>query len=388
MIDAVSYFSVKTIGLSRCNGRKPCSLMDAARHNLREIQAELGAKGHINPRRSRHNTIMAGPSTAAAVQALSLELLAPVYTTRLKRDHCQAIEAVFSLPTGAGIDAAAYFARCLEWLAQVMPLPLLSAVVHHDEATPHLHALLLPLRDGRHVGSAPIARPELKRMRESFFAQVAGPFGLRREGAKLRGERKQWAVAAVLRACKAEGLAVAVGPLWSVLLAAIERDPTAAMLALGIDANHLRPADEAPLRQIQPNPIGLVQTSIGLQNDGQTVQALSCVGLGPAYRPQSSPQAIATVAELWAVVGCKLIPSAYRTLDLDQMDAPKVGRVSHLKANRMERHTLSRAVTQRALTGHARQPQESPLRPAVRVSDDGFTRERDEHCHDLSAWSE
>ena len=24
--------------------------------------------------------------------------------------------------------------------------------------------------------------------------------------------------------------------------------------------------------------------------------------------------------------------------------------------------------------------------PVVRVGDDGLTRERDEHCHDLSAW--
>ncbi|MFY7941701.1 MAG: plasmid recombination protein, partial [Burkholderiaceae bacterium] len=308
MVEVVAYFSVKSIGLSRCNGRKPCSLLDAARHNLREIQAEQGAKGHIDPRHSRQNTIMAGPSTAAAVHALSVALLAPVDTARLKRDHCQAIEAVFSLPSGAGIDAAAYFARCLEWLAQALPLPLLNAVVHHDEATPHLHALLLPVRHGRHVGSAPIARPELKRMRDSFFAQVAGPFGLKREGAKLRGTVKEWAVTAVLRACEAEGWRVATGPLWPVLRAAIVRDPTEAMLALHIDANGIRPADETPLRQAQPNPIGLAQTSIGLHNEGQIVQALSCVGLGPAHHPQSSPQAIATVADLWAVVGCKLPP--------------------------------------------------------------------------------
>lgn len=37
------HFAVKTIGLSRCNGRKPCALLEAARHNLREIQAERGA---------------------------------------------------------------------------------------------------------------------------------------------------------------------------------------------------------------------------------------------------------------------------------------------------------------------------------------------------------
>ena len=363
MVEGVCYFAVKSIGLSRCNGRKPCSLLDAARHNLREIQAEQGAKGHIDPRHSRQNTLMAGPSTAAAVHELSVALLAPVDTARLKRDHCQAIEAVFSLPSGAGIDAAAYFARCLEWLTQVMPLPLLSAVVHHDEATPHLHALLLPVRDGRHVGSAPIARPELKRLRESFFAQVAGPFGLKREGAKLRGAVKAWAVAAVLRACEAAGLRVATGPLWPVLLAAIERDPTAAMLALGIDANGIRPEDETPLRQVQPNPIGLVQASIGLQNDGQN-------GASPILcRAWFSP------------------PPAKQPPSHCNGGKP-VGRVVHPKVNRTERLAQARAAQCIAETRHARQATASPLRPAVRVGDDGFTRERDEHCHDLSAWGE
>jgi hypothetical protein len=388
MAEGVSYFAVKSIGLSRCNGRKPCSLLDAARHNLREIQAEQGAKGHIDPRHCRRNNIMAGPRTAASVHALSVALLAPVDTARLKRDHCQAIEAVFSLPSGAGINATAYFARCIEWLAQVLPLPLLSAVVHHDEATPHLHALLLPVRDGRHVGSAPIARPELKRLRESFFAQVAGPFGLKREGAKLRGAMKKLAVEAVLRVCDAEGWRVATGPLWPVLQAAIVRDPTKALLQLGIDPNGIRPANETPLRPVQPSPIGLVQTSIGLHNNGQTMQALSCVGLGPAHHSRSSPKLNATVADLGAVVGCKLAPSAYGAFDLERLDALRVDNAPHTKASRTERHALSRAVTPSAMTRYARQPQESPLRPAGRVGDDGFTRECDEHCHDLSAWNE
>lgn len=35
----------------------------AARHNRRAIQAELGASGHIDPARSSQNETLAGPST-------------------------------------------------------------------------------------------------------------------------------------------------------------------------------------------------------------------------------------------------------------------------------------------------------------------------------------
>ena len=49
MAESIAHFAVKSIGLSRVNGRKPCTLLEAARHNLREIQAEQGATGHIDP---------------------------------------------------------------------------------------------------------------------------------------------------------------------------------------------------------------------------------------------------------------------------------------------------------------------------------------------------
>jgi hypothetical protein len=93
MAESIQHFAIKTIGLSRCNGRKPCTLLEAARHNLREIQAEFGAGGHINPRRMADNVTLAGPATAAQVQAQADELLELVDRSRLKRDHVQQFSA-------------------------------------------------------------------------------------------------------------------------------------------------------------------------------------------------------------------------------------------------------------------------------------------------------
>jgi Plasmid recombination enzyme len=355
------HFAVKTIGLSRCNGRKPCTLMEAARHNLREIQAERGAVGRIDAQRMDYNSVMTGPPTAAEVQALSDTLLMAVDTTRLKRDHVQAVEVVFSLPPGTTIDPGEYFTRCLQWLRDTLPMPVLLATVHHDEAAPHMHALMLPVVGGKHIGGALIDRAKLRGLRESFFTQVAGLAGLQRQGAKLRGQPKQWAAEAVVRTCESMGLPQSMGPLWAVFSASIERDPTPHMLALGIDVNTTRPTIEVP----RPSPIALAQSPIALHELGQKTQGLSCVALHQQATQSEPPKAIHTLAELWAAVGCR---SAWT--------AP----------TKAERLREARAAQQRAIDRHAR-PRQKPPAPALRVVDgDGWVRERDADAQDVSAW--
>ena len=362
MAECVAHFAVKSIGLSRVGSRKPCTLLEAARHNLREIQTEQGAVGHIDSSRTPQNLTLAEPATAADVQALAVSLLASVDTSRLKRDHCQAIEAMFSLPTHSSVEAVSYFSQCLQWLAGAMLLPVLSAVIHNDEASPHLHVLLLPLKDGRHVGGAPIARPALKRLRDSFFAHVAGPAGLKRDTAKLRGIVKQWAVSAVLNRCELLGLPNMNGPLWPVLMAAIERDPTSAMLALKIDLDSIRPADDTPPNEQPSNPIGLVQTPIGLQNAEVKLQALSCVGLHQHTTSEQSTKAIESLPELWTLAGNR-----------SRWTSPKAERLRVAKAAMQSAMKRCQSTKQRR----------SPAGP---VDEDGVTRERDEYTHDLSAW--
>lgn len=362
MAEDIALFAIKTVGLSHVNGRKPCTLLEAARHNLREIQAELGAVGHIDAQRMGGNVIMAGPSTAAQVQAQADALLASVDTSRLKRDHVQAIEAVFSLPAGS-LDVDAYFAGCLEWLRVALPLPILSGVAHHDEAAPHAHVLLLPVADGKHIGGALLKLAELKRMRESFFQKVAGPAGLKRDRAKVRGNVKAWAVAAVLRECQSRGLPDGMGPLWPILKAAIERDPTQSMQAIGLDVNALRPPDARPIG-LDAKPIGL-QTPIGLDAaietevvlSGEKMQALSCVGLHPKRHTKFTNESITTMVELWQRVGLR---SNWLTL-------PPPTRL--MAARAAQRAALTK-------TCHRAAP-----------ADDGLTRERGgDGCHDLTAW--
>lgn len=290
MAESIAFFDLKSIGLSGVYGRKPCTLLQAARHNLREIQAELGSVGRIDPKRSASNSVLHGPLTAAEVQAQAGALLAAegINVGKLRKDHAQAIEAVFSLPPNAPVsDRAAYFARCLDWITGAMGLPVLSAVVHRDEAAQHLHALMLPVKNRKHVGGKPIAKEPYKLLKDEFFAKVAGPAGLKRQSAKVQGAVKQWAVAAVLHRCEALGLPAANGPMWPVLVAAIRADPTPAMLALEIDVNSIRPPTQNPYAE----PLGIDANPIGIGKEGPKHRSLTCVGIAPQTPPPTTAKA-------------------------------------------------------------------------------------------------
>lgn len=284
MGEGALYFAVKSIGMSTRGGRKPQTLLGAARHNLREIQAEYGADGHIDPTRIAQNVVMRGPPTAAEVLNLANDLFARagIDPTRLRKDYCQALELVFSLPVDSDVDHGAFFEQCLQWTCRVYALPVLLATAHHDEAAKHLHVLLLPLHKGVYVGSTPVAIPITMKRRESFFQQVAGPHGLKRSNAKLHGTVKVWAVRAVLDRIRTTGLQACAEALWPTLRAAIERDPTHAMQALQIDMHSIRPDPLVRTTKGPSKAIGFAvpgASPIGFPSVAESDQNLSGVGL-------------------------------------------------------------------------------------------------------------
>lgn len=155
----------------------------AARHNLREIQDELGADGYIDPAKSRLNVILAGPHKAVDVAALADDAM----PSKLRRDAVRAVELVISLPPVQSIDQSAFFNDSLGWVRAFFGVPVLSAVIHLDETEPHCHVLLLPVVDSRIVGSALVGnRARLRQMQSDFHAAVASRYGLTRPTAAKR----------------------------------------------------------------------------------------------------------------------------------------------------------------------------------------------------------
>lgn len=205
----------------------------AGRHNLREIQAEQGTSGPIDATRSRLNYTLAGPATAGDVARDAKALkqgMAP-----LRRDAVMALELVLSLPVNSIIDHRAYFTDCLLWVQAHFGCPVLSAVVHLDEAAPHCHVLLLPLRDGRMVGNKLMGgRAQMRAMKASFHETVASKYGLREAPARLTGTAKATAAGMVLARLKETGDSALSSDLWPALRTAIENAPDRFLEALGL----------------------------------------------------------------------------------------------------------------------------------------------------------
>lgn len=211
----------------------PDKLLKAARHNRRAILAELGAGSTIDSSRSHLNECLAGPETPEAVANLARRLMGAAGIAKVRKNAVRAVEMVFSLPVKrAEMDEGAFFLRCLEWGAENFG-PVLSADVHNDEAAPHFHLLVLPLRDGRMVGSSLVGGPkELRQWLAKFQNEVANPFGLKRGATRISKQGAADAVLAHLHATHDPALKSAA---WLALRDAIEANPQPFVACLGVE---------------------------------------------------------------------------------------------------------------------------------------------------------
>lgn len=232
------FLRVGTVGCSPLRRGKPCTLLMAARHNLREIQAELGADSHIYPKLSHLNQIIAGHVTAVDVVTRANECItqAGVKIESLRKDHVQAIELLFSLSPETKIDITEYFKKCVAWAAtQFGESNVLSAVIHHDEDAPHCHVLLLPLVHNRMLGSQRIDKNHLSLLRRSFTQTVALPAGLNMPSPRLRGNARARGDRLVKKHIESCNDPVLNSELWPLLRNIIKSDPAIFLDALNIE---------------------------------------------------------------------------------------------------------------------------------------------------------
>ena len=210
-------------------------LLVAARHNKRTIQAEKGAGSHIDASRSRLNFSLRGESTPEAINDVARRKMDAAGIIKLRKDAIRAIEILFSLPFKSTIDPRDYFEHCKRWAGDRFGQEnILSSDVHLDESCPHCHVLILPLRDGRMVGSAMIGgRAQLIETRKHFNDNVATLYGLRLEP-RLRGASKEALAEAVTKRLTGTSDPVTHSSLWQVVRDAIGRDPAPFALALNI----------------------------------------------------------------------------------------------------------------------------------------------------------
>lgn len=210
-------------------------ILAAARHNKRAIQAEQGADSHIDARRSRLNYSLRGQLTPEAISALAKRKMDEAGIVKLRKDAVRCIEVLFSLPFASSVNQREYFERCTQWAGERFGLDnLLSSDVHLDEACPHCHVLILPLRDGRMLGSDMVGgRAQLSTTLKHFHDHVASLYGLSLEP-RLRGAGKTALASAVTKRLLSSSDPVTRSSLWHVVREAIARDPAPFALALHV----------------------------------------------------------------------------------------------------------------------------------------------------------
>lgn len=265
----------------------------AARHNLREISSEIHEGGRIDPKRIGLNRVLVGPTTAQGVMDLHKQLLADAKPTKVKKDGTRAkmrddavfaIEFMVSIPPGVIEDEDQFFAEVPEWIERRYGVPVLSATIHRDEAKPHLHCLVLPVKDGHMVGSDLIGL--YADMHADFHLQVAAKHGLSRK-VRLNAATRKAATPIVMAALDANPALMQTSQFHAWLQCAIERDPETLMELTGLPTE--RPPAKAwvetmtrpvPAKPEKKSYIGFVAPHAGQPAADQT---LSCV------RDRSSP---------------------------------------------------------------------------------------------------
>ncbi len=226
----------------------------AARHNLREIQAERGADASIDASKSRLNVILAGPHEALKVAALGDEDV----TGKLRRDAVRAIELLIGLPRSAAIDPVKFFSESLAWVRVFFSAPVLSAVIHMDEAELHCHVLILPLVDGRMIGSALVGnRARLRQMQGDFYLTVSSRFGLSRPVAAKRTNKatRDRLAGMVLSAILSAPESLRRPLVQRALIDAIARCPDSLAVALGLTIPVSKVGRKKSFVQIMTSPV-------------------------------------------------------------------------------------------------------------------------------------
>lgn len=159
----------------------------AAKHNLREIAAEIGCDGHIDAARIPDNFSLRGPATAEEVACLARTLMGSAGIAKLRKTAVMALELLFTLPATTNIDPSKYFEDATLWAETYFKVPVLSSVVHLDESAPHCHVLLLPLVNSKMNGSdLHGGKAKLSAMQAAFHEKVAAGYGFSRQAPQKR----------------------------------------------------------------------------------------------------------------------------------------------------------------------------------------------------------
>lgn len=235
----VHMYTLKTfITILKLHGRSN-TLRLAEAHNLRRIAAEFRTCNHIDEFETPNNIELIGLGT----QSLEERVISEIFeagidmTTKHNKRHDKgyALEMVYSPSSGWNGDSESLFRECCEWQSKhYQGCPIVHAVIHHDEGTPHLHTVMVPIVGNRlpasDVKGYKGATTERNR---DLFNKVAHKYGFTSSEC-LKGAIKRKAAQKVIDRCLRINAEDFRSTLWSPIKQAIEARPEPFMYELDI----------------------------------------------------------------------------------------------------------------------------------------------------------
>lgn len=187
----------RRFAILRCAKIKNLGNMGASlQHTFRERETP-----NADPARIRDNTVLVGAEDSRGV----LDAWRARAPEKIRANAVHGLEYFIGGSPGAlnamsREDQDAYFRRALEWLEERHGKEnVLSAVIHRDEATPHMTVMTIPLDDRGRLNARALVgdRGKLSAMQTDFAERVGKPHGLERgvQGSKATHERVKSAYA-------------------------------------------------------------------------------------------------------------------------------------------------------------------------------------------------
>lgn len=250
----------------------------AARHNLREILAERDSDSHIDQSRTHLNIVLRGEKMAAGVAGEAVRLMTQANIKELRANASLGIEVIISLPLDSGIKETAFFDAAVLWVETFYEFPILSAVIHNDEAAPHCHIVMLPLFEGRMIGGKLGNKTRIKAATDDLYAKVGQPFGLARPTpTKRHSHAARTAAANTVIDCISKTPKNLNDPAFiDALRDALIPNPMPLVVWFGLD---MPESNTKATNQLKPKiPIGIKHKTPS-RDLAQKEQSLSCVGV-------------------------------------------------------------------------------------------------------------
>lgn len=217
-------------------------VLEALKHNKRELQSQRGATLHIDVTRTPLNYALAGIDTPANIATLAKVQMLKAGIETPRKNAVLAVEVIFSLPIDRHQqDTKPFFADCHAWTLKTFAGELLSFDIHLDESAPHAHAIILPLINGKMQGNAMIGNTgNLMRLINLFHIELAHRYGLSKsDRQRLSVIDKQSLEREVLTRLKADS--VMKSSVWACVRDNINKDPLPYAQLLSVSLSPAKP---------------------------------------------------------------------------------------------------------------------------------------------------